>query len=75
MTSGTKAFLIILALLATILILAQLVMGLLLASGGQVNPGLRKSHQHTGYTTVVIVLAYVALSLRVLLGIRARDAA
>ena len=71
MTSGTKALLIILGLLTVVFILMQLTMGLLILNGRP----LQKAHQHSGYVTVVLTLAYVALSLRVLLGIRARDAA
>ncbi len=55
-----RIFLLILGTLAGLLIVAQLVMGQLIVSG-QVR--LIKSHQHTGYLTVAVVLVYVVLSL------------
>ena len=64
MTGIKKISLIVLGALAAAFMIAQLVMGLLLA-GGQVN--LRTAHQHTGYTTVVLVLIYIALSMTWLL--------
>jgi tetrahydromethanopterin S-methyltransferase subunit D len=56
-----KATLLILGFLSAALILAQLVMGQLIV--GSHDPGWIKRHQHTGYLTVVISLAYIALSL------------
>jgi hypothetical protein len=55
---------IVLGLLSALLILSQLVLGQLILSG---RATLVKSHQHTGYLTVVVVLAYIGLSLSVLL--------
>jgi hypothetical protein len=55
-----KPLLIALGCLATILIIAQLVMGQLIVSG---NVRLVKAHQHSGYLTVVVSLLYIALSL------------
>jgi hypothetical protein len=55
-----KPLLIALGSLATILIIAQLVMGQLIVSG---NVRLVKAHQHSGYLTVVVSLLYIALSL------------
>lgn len=57
-----RTALIILGILAALLIVSQLVMGLLLA-GGHASLGLAKSHQHTGYLTVTVVLTYIGLSL------------
>jgi hypothetical protein len=55
-----KPLLLALGCLATILIIAQLVMGQLIVSG---NVRLVKAHQHSGYLTVVVSLLYIALSL------------
>jgi hypothetical protein len=55
-----KPLLIALGCLATILIIAQLVMGQLIVSG---NVRLVKAHQHSGYLTVIVSLIYIALSL------------
>jgi len=70
MSSAMKATLLILGLLTAVFILAQIVMGqLMLATPA---PYLRKAHQHSGYTTVVLTLAYVAVSLRVVMSIPTR---
>jgi hypothetical protein len=61
--------LLILGVLTAILILCQLVMGQLIA-GGSVN--LIKSHQHTGYLTVVVTIVYVGLSLAYVLSSSSR---
>ena len=66
MTSAMKAFLLILGLLTAILILMQLVMGQLIVSG---RADLIKTHQHTGYTAVVLALVYVGVSVKAILGI------
>jgi hypothetical protein len=55
-----KPLLLALGCLATLLIIAQLVMGQLIVSG---NVRLVKAHQHSGYLTVVVSLIYIALSL------------
>ncbi len=55
-----RVFLIVLGVLAALLILAQLVMGQMIVSG---YVKLVKAHQHSGYTAVVVALAYIALSL------------
>ncbi len=55
-----KPFLIILGFLTAALLIAQLTMGLLLASSH--NPKLVTPHQHTGYLTVAVSLTYVLLS-------------
>jgi hypothetical protein len=57
-----RVVLIVLGVLSALLIVAQLVMGLLLANG-QASVALQKSHQHTGYLAVVVVLSYISLSL------------
>jgi hypothetical protein len=58
-----KLFVLILGFLSAALIIAQVVMGQLILSGSQ---NLIKSHQHSGYMTVVVSLAYIALSLVVI---------
>lgn len=60
MKSG-RIFLIGLGLLCALLIIGQLVLGQLILSG-RVN--LVKAHQHSGYTTVLLSLFYIILSLR-----------
>lgn len=60
-----KPLTIITGILAAILITAQAVLGLLIRSGG--SPRLAASHFHTGMTTAVVVLVYVALSLTMIL--------
>jgi hypothetical protein len=55
-----KPLLLALGSLATILIIAQLVMGQLIVSG---HVRLVKAHQHSGYLTVVVSLIYIAMSL------------
>lgn len=69
MTGTKKIFLFLLGLLSSLFILAQLVLGLAIVFGGG-NPWIRQnmgrimmSHQHTGYTTVALVLAYIIVSL------------
>ena len=64
MNSG-RTFIVILGLIAGLLILGQLVMGQMIVLGNA-SEGLRKAHQHSGYTTVLLALAYIMLSLRVL---------
>jgi hypothetical protein len=58
-----RVVLLILGTLSAILILMQLVMGQLILSG---HPQWIKGHQHTGYLTVVVALAYIVLSLMVI---------
>ena len=72
MTSAMKSFLLVLGLLTSIMILMQLVMGLLIVSG---RADLIKSHQHTGYTAVVLTLVYVGVSVKAILGIPTRKPA
>ena len=66
--------LIILGVLAALLIVSQLVMGLLLA-GGHPPAGLAKSHQHTGYLAVVVILTYIGFSLSYILSTTRRGGA
>ena len=56
------------AFLATVLIISQLVMGLLIVRGGGSMNLLKlvKAHQHSGYLTVTVVLLYIGLSLSVI---------
>jgi hypothetical protein len=65
MNPKLKPVLMILGLLASALIVSQLVMGLLIVRGGGSLDlaKLIKAHQHSGYLTVTVVLAYVGLSL------------
>ena len=69
MSSTTKTIVLILGVLAAVSILMQLVMGQLILSG---RADLIKAHQHSGYTTVILVIAYLSLSLRVIVGIPTR---
>jgi hypothetical protein len=55
-----KPLLMILGILSALLIVAQLVMGQLILSG---QAEWIKRHQHSGYLTVVVALAYIVLSL------------
>lgn len=59
----SRQFLVGLGLLAALFIVGQLVLGQLILSG-RIN--LVKAHQHSGYTTVVLCLVYIILSLRAL---------
>ncbi len=74
MNSKLKPVLLILGLLAALLIISQLVMGLMLASGSS-SMGLaklQKMHQHTGYLTVTTVLIYIGFSLSTIAGLPTR---
>lgn len=55
-----KPILLILGGLAAVLIVSQLVMGLLILQG---QASMRTAHQHSGYLTVVVTLAYIGWSL------------
>ena len=61
-----KALLILLGFLSALLIVAQMVMGVLIRTG-QAEPGLRTAHFHSGSLMVLVALAYIALSLSVIL--------
>ena len=69
MTTATKGFIVVLGLLTAVFILAQIVLGQLILGG---RADLIKTHQHTGYTTVVLTLAYLAASMRVLVNLPVR---
>ena len=58
-----KSALIILGVLSALLIVAQMVMGLLIRSG---QASLRPAHFHSGSLMVLVSLAYIALSLSVI---------
>jgi uncharacterized membrane protein YdcZ (DUF606 family) len=58
-----KAFLIGLGCVASVLIVSQLVMGLLILQG---QAAMRTAHQHSGYLTVVVSLVYIGWSLAVI---------
>ena len=65
MNPKLKAVLVILGILASVLIVSQLVMGLLIVRGAG-SPDILKlirAHQHSGYLTVTVVLLYIALSI------------
>jgi hypothetical protein len=62
MTGAQKIVLLALGFLAAVLILTQLVLGQLIASGNPM-PKLPKTHQHTGYLTVAVTLVYILTSL------------
>jgi hypothetical protein len=72
MSGIKKLFLIILGALSALLIVGQLVMGQLIVSGRH-EPALLKSHQHSGYLTVVVVLAYVVVSLATFVSLPTRN--
>ncbi len=65
MNRKLKTALILLGALASVLLVTQLVMGLLIVRGGGSFPlaKLIKAHQHSGYLTVSVAFVYVALSL------------
>lgn len=69
MTGTKKIVLSVLGFLAAAFITSQLVMGLLLAAG---RGELRTAHQHTGYTTVAVVVVYIGLSLAWMLALPTR---
>ncbi len=60
-----KIAVIVLGALAALLIVSQLVMGLMIASGA--DQKMRTMHQHSGYLTVTISLIYIGLSLSTIL--------
>jgi hypothetical protein len=66
-----KMTLMILGVLSALLIAGQLVMGQLIISGHQ--PAVIKSHQHSGYLTVVVSLAYIGLSLAAIASMPKRE--
>jgi hypothetical protein len=61
-----KALLILLGVLSAVLIVSQMVMGLLIRSG-EASVSLRTAHFHSGSLMVLVALAYIALSLTVIL--------
>lgn len=61
MSATWKNVLLIGGILTALLIIGQLVMGQLILSG---RADMIKSHQHSGYLTVVVTLLYVAGSLQ-----------
>jgi hypothetical protein len=70
LTGGKRVALLIVGALAAILIVAQFVLARMIMS----NPGsvaLRRSHEHTGYLTALVVLGYVAFSLVTIASLRA----
>ena len=65
MNPKLKVVSLLLGALASILLVTQLVMGLLIVRGGGGWPieKLIKAHQHSGYLTVSVALVYVGVSL------------
>jgi hypothetical protein len=61
-----KTILMLLGFVASVLIVVQLVMGLLIRNG-EASPGLRAAHFHSGTLMVVVALVYIGLSLYLLL--------
>ena len=75
MNSKLKVASILLGALASILLVSQLVMGLLIVRGGggfELNK-LIKSHQHSGYLTVSVALVYVVVSLSAIAAVPRRS--
>lgn len=69
MSGATKTLLLILGFVAAAFLISQVVLGQLIL-GGRVN--LIKTHQHTGYTTVVIGILYLIVSLKVIASLPTR---
>lgn len=65
MNPKLKPVLLILGLIASALIVTQLVMGLLIVKGGGSLDltKLIKAHQHSGYLTVTVVLLYIGTTM------------
>jgi hypothetical protein len=74
MNAKLKPVLILLGSIAALLIVSQLVMGqLIVQGGGSMNLAkLVKAHQHSGYLTVTVVIAYIGLSLATIASIPGR---
>ena len=74
MNPKLKLTLILLGSVASLLLVSQLIMGLLIVRGGGSLDLARliKSHQHTGYATVGLSLIYVATSLATIASIPSR---
>ena len=74
MNRKLKPVLVILGLLASVLIVSQLVLGLLILKAGSSPDVVRliKTHQHSGYLTVTVVLIYVSLSLAAIIATPSR---
>jgi hypothetical protein len=66
-----KAFLMVFGFLSAALIVAQLTIGQLIVSGHDAR--LIKTHQHTGYLTVVVALVYILFSLMAIASMPKRD--
>jgi hypothetical protein len=69
MSATKRTVLILLGSLAAVFLVAQVVLGQLILSG---RSNLIKAHQHTGYTTVVLALAYIGISLAAIAALPAR---
>jgi hypothetical protein len=74
MNPKLKPVLLILGLLAAVLIVSQLALGLLIVKGGggfDISK-LIKTHQHSGYLTVTVVLVYILSSLGAIVAMPSR---
>lgn len=60
MSKNRKLTLVVLGIISAVAITVQLILGQLISSG---NTHLVKAHQHSGYTTVVLALIYIMMSL------------
>ena len=70
MRGASKVLLIVLGAVTALLVVSQFVMGMLIIQGG--SPAIRKAHQHSGYLTALVALAYVLVSLAALASIPSR---
>lgn len=72
MTGRRKTTLLVIGFLATLLIISQLVMGLLILND-PANPKIRKAHQHSGYLTATVALLYFGFSMATIASVPARS--
>lgn len=72
MKRSLKQILLILGGFTAILVLAQLVMGVLIATGSDTGK-LRKAHQHSGYLTATIAFLYIGLTMSAIASARTQD--
>ena len=70
MRGASKVSLIVLGAVAALLVVSQFVMGLLILQTG--SEKIRTAHQHSGYLTAAVALAYVVWSLLVIASIPSR---
>jgi hypothetical protein len=63
MTGPRKLLLILLGVVSAFLMVGQLALGQLILSGTTRREALIKAHQHNGYLSISLALAYVLISL------------